>query len=260
MELNVQNTAPQELAAKKLRLHPTLPADDKVAAVDRGELWPRAFCAFVGCAWSHMDGTETQLHEHLHAAHAADLAPIAAHMLRGDAEDAYLSIYNEAIATKCRAQAPLAGSSLDPGALKSFNEACQGHRVEALVCFVCACTYTYVYEVAEEGKGDITWVRPVQADLDSDEFHFLQRPADDAAELLSLNTFLERYGKISEAGPSLQDHESFDDWCLNWPSNVFPAGRKILCCPEDQKSRCPRFWNFALQCHGTIAPKKSFRL
>lgn len=201
--------------------------------MDRGELWPRAFCAFAGCAWCEMDGTERQLHEHLHAAHAAELAPIAAHMLRGDAEDAFLSIYNEAIATKCRAQAPLAGSSLDRKALKSFTEACQGHRVEALVCFVCACTYTYVHEVAEEGKGDIHWVQPVQVDPDADEFQFLRRSADDAGELLSMKTFLHRYGKISDAGPSLQDYESFDDWCLNWPSNAIPAGRKILCCPEE---------------------------
>ena len=218
-----------------MRQHPTLPSDDKIAAVDRGELWPRAFCAFAGCAWFEMHGTERQLQEHLHAAHAADLAPIAAHMLRGDADDAYLSIYNEAIATKCRAQAPLAGSSLDRKALKSFAEACQGNRVEALVCFVCACTYAYVQEMSEEGKGDIHWVQPVQTNLDADdEFQFLQRSADDAGELLSLRTFLGRYGKISDAGPSLQDHENFDDWCLNWPSNAFPAGRKILCCPEDR--------------------------
>ena len=181
-----------------------------------------------------MNGTERELHAHLQVEHAADLAPIAEHMLRGTAPDAFLSIYNQAIAVKCRSQAPFAGPSLDRKALKSFSESCQGHRVEALVCFVCACTYTYVEEVAAEGRGDIEWARPLEPDFDAEELLFLDRPIDETGDLLSLKVFLERYDKVSDAGHRLQDHESFSDWCLTWPSNVLPTGRQILCCPEDR--------------------------
>lgn len=156
-------------------------------------------------------------------------------MLRGNAPDAYLSIYNAAVAMKCRSQAPIAGPSLDRKALKSFSEACKGHKVESLVCFVCACLYTYVEELAVEGKSDIEWVQPFKPDSDSQELFFLNRPIDEAGELLNLNTFLHRYDKVSDAGHRLQDRENFSDWCLRWPSNDYPCGRKILCCPEDSR-------------------------
>ncbi len=224
----------QDLATKKLREHPTLPSDDKLEAVDHGELWPRAFCAFVGCPWVAMHGNEGELHAHLQAAHADDLAPIAARMLRGNAPDAFLSIYNEAIAVKCRSQAPIAGPSIDRRAVKSFGEACEGHKVEALVCFVCACTYTYVEELAGEGKGDVEWVHPFKHSPDEEKLLFLDRPIDETGDLLNLKTFLDRYDKVSEVGNCLQDHESFSDWSLRWPSNAaLPVGRRILCCPED---------------------------
>ena len=180
-----------------------------------------------------VDGNESRLHTHLKAEHESELAPIAACMLRGNAEDVFLSIYNEAIATKCRGQAPIAGSSLDRTALKSFTSASKENKVEPLICFICACIYIYVEEIAEEGKGDIEWVRPFQPDNNAEELLFLDRPVDEAGNLLSLQTFLERYGRVSASGPGLQDHERFDDWCLNWPSNASPAGKKIICCPED---------------------------
>ena len=216
-----------------------MPSDDKLASADRGELWPRVFCAFVGCNWAVTDGTEGQLHDHLHAEHGGDLSPIAACTLRGNAPDAFLSIYNAAIAEKCRSQAPIAGCSLDRRALKSFNDACKGNKVESLVCFVCGCIHTRVEEVAAEGKGDIDWVRPLVQGADGEELLFLDRPVDETAAVLCLKTFLDRYDKVSDAGHRLQDHESFGDWCLMWPSNVFPAGRKILRCPEDfDKEQC----------------------
>ena len=154
-------------------------------------------------------------------------------MLRGDAEDAFLSIYNEAIATKCRSQAPIAGCSLDRKALKSFAEACKGDKIESLLCFVCACTYTYVEEVAAEGKGDIKWMRPWKLGMEGQEILFLDRPIDETGDILSLETFLDRYDKLTDTGHRLQDKETFGDWSLMWPSNSSPAGRKILCCPED---------------------------
>ena len=107
--------------------------------------------------------------------------------------------------------------------------------MESLVCFVCACLYTYVEELAVEGKSDIEWVQPFKPDSDSQELFFLNRPIDEAGELLNLNTFLHRYDKVSDAGHRLQDRENFSDWCLRWPSNDYPCGRKILCCPEDSR-------------------------
>ena len=185
-----------------------------------------------------MHGKDSDLSAHLQAEHAEDLAPIAACMLRGNAPDAFLSIYNEAVAMKCRDQAPIAGPSLDRKAMKSFNEACEGHKVEALVCFVCACTYTYVEEIAGEGEGDIEWVHPFKPGPDEEKLLFLDRPIDETGDLLNLKTYLDRYDKLSEAGSRIQDHESFSDWSLRWPSNTLPVGRTILCCPEDPIMAC----------------------
>ena len=119
-------------------------------AIDRGDLWPRAFCAFAGCSWCSMHGSEDALQAHLEAEHASDLGPIAAHMVRGNAPDAFLSIYNEGIAIRCRDQAPLAGCSIDRKALHTFVDACSKDNVEALVCFSCACIYTRVKELARK--------------------------------------------------------------------------------------------------------------
>lgn len=217
-------TDSQELAATKIRQYPTLPADEKLGAIDRGELWPRAFCAFVGCPWIAPNFNESQLHEHLRTEHAAELALIRAHMLRGNASDALLSFYNQAIAEKCRGQAPLAGCSLDRVALKSFSEASGGNKVEALVCFVCACVYTYVEELAEEGRYDVQWVKIAKPATGAEaEFFFLERPIDETIDHLSLKEFLQRYDNISGSGHCLRDHETFEDWRLTLPSNLDPA-------------------------------------
>ena len=97
--------ARQELAATKLREHPTLPFDEAMETVDMGELWPSVFCAFRGCGWQDAHGGEDALAMHLMDDHSEDLLPIANCMLRGNAPDACLSIYNAAISCKCRNQA-----------------------------------------------------------------------------------------------------------------------------------------------------------
>ena len=122
--------------------------------------------------------------------------------------------------------------------MKSFNEACEGHKVEALVCFVCACTYTDVEELADEGTGDSEWVQPFKPGPDEEKLLFLDRPIDETGDLLNLKTYLDRYDKLSKAGSRIQDHESFSDWSLRWPSNTLPAGRTILCCLEDPIIAC----------------------
>ena len=216
----------------KLRKHPTTPADDMLDHVNDGELWPRAFCAFAGCDWSSADGNERDLHVHLKKDHADDLAPIAAVMLRGEAPDALLSIYNAAVAVRCRSQAPLAGCSIDRRALNSFTEACSGDNVEALVCFNCACIHTCINELAAEDGCDIQWVRPLQQDLlGKNELSFLGRPLAEIVNLLGLDVFLQRYDKLSEEGGRISNHESFHHWNVQVPG-VSGGLCKLLCCPE----------------------------
>eukprot|EP00435_Cladocopium_sp_Y103_P025274 s3648_g6.t1 len=182
-----------------------------------------------------MDGNEEDLHAHLKTDHAADLAPIAACMLRGNASDAYLSIYNQAVATVCRKQAPIAGASLDRRALHTFAEACEGDNVEALVCFSCACIYTHVKEFAKTGKGDIQWLQPLTREPGTNELRFFSRPMHETADILGLDAFLEHYDQLSEEGRRLSDHESFEQWSVS-----LPGGKKILCCPEDRDKVAPK--------------------
>ena len=92
------------------------------------------------------------LHKHLIEKHATDLQPLA-ELLPVQDDYQLLSVYNAAISVKCRAQAPIAGSSLDRIALEKFAAATAKDNVESLVCFCCACTYTRVGD--NESKGEI---------------------------------------------------------------------------------------------------------
>ena len=137
--------------ALKLRLQPTLPPGADEAEVKDGAVWPRTFCAFDGCGWEAADGLEADLARHLETEHADDLEPVAARLLRPCCPDALLSVYNAAVAQRCRADAPLAGCSLDRTALRSFAKATAKDSVEALICFCCACVYTRA-----RGKGAVS--------------------------------------------------------------------------------------------------------
>ena len=220
----------QELADTKLREHPTLPADEALQTLQNGELWPAEFCCFKTCDWHDEHGDEDTLGMHLLEAHAEDLQPIAAAMLRGDAPDALLSIYKAAISHKCRSQAPVAGCSIDRGALKAYSESFAGENVEALICFCCARRFTYVAELAKEDKTEISWHQPLLR-KEEEGLSFLGQPADKVANILSLNTFLARYDTVSSAGRRLTDSEDFADWtlCLHGLAEHGP----LLCCPEE---------------------------
>ena len=217
----------------RLREHPTAPSDDMVEAVNEGRLWPRAFCAFKGCTWACMEGTEEDLDEHIRREHHAELQPIADQMLRGDAPDALLSIYNQAVAVVCRSSAPLAGCSIDRSALGSFAEACSGDNVESLVCFSCACIHTRVKGLAGAHKNDIERVEVLKADPKTKENLCFQQPVENIVDLLGLNNFLQDYDQLSE-GRNITDHENFEHWTLSLPGPNGPS-QKILCCPEDDK-------------------------
>ena len=222
---------PEELAAKKLREHPTVPPSSTVEAVDSGELWPRAFCAFEGCMWEEKFGTEELLQEHLCAKHADDLQPVCECMLRGEAPDAMYSAYCEAIAVKCRNQAPLAGSSLDRTALNGYADAMKGDKVEALVCWCCGQIHPYVEEVA--GKGSkIQWQQPLERSPSTGEFIFLGNPVGVVEELLGLQAYLSRYNQVSPSTVKLTDSETFEDWSMKLPGLQDGV---LLCCPEEKR-------------------------
>ena len=211
--------------ALKLRLQPTLPPGADEAELKDGAVWPRAFCAFEGCGWEAADGLEADLARHLEAEHAEDLEPVAARLR---CPDALSSVYNEAVAQRCRADAPLAGCSLDRTALRYFAKATAKDSVEALICFCCACVYTRVAEVGE--RSEIQWQRPLSR-APSGELLFFGRPVA-AAEALGLEHFLNKYDQLDAPGKKLSDHETFASWKLRLPG---PDDVELLCCPEDHR-------------------------
>ena len=97
----------QALAAEKF------PPAASLEDVSVGDSWPRAFCAFEGCAWSSFEGVEEALAMHLEEQHREDLQPIVAQMVRGRAQDTLLTAYNAAISAKCR-QASLDRTAFSP--------------------------------------------------------------------------------------------------------------------------------------------------
>ena len=221
----------KELAVKKLRDHPTVPPSSTVEAVGSGELWPRAFCAFKDCMWEEKFGTEELLQEHLRTKHADDLEPICECMLRGNASDAPYSVYCEAIAEKCRSQAPLAGSSLDRTALNSYADAMKGDKVEALVCWCCGQIHPYVEEVAGKGSS-IQWHQPLERSPSTGEFTFLTKPLEVVEKLLGLQVYLSRYNEVAPSTVKLTDSETFEDWSMKLPGLQDGV---LLCCPEEKR-------------------------
>eukprot|EP00435_Cladocopium_sp_Y103_P028722 s3575_g7.t1 len=192
------------------------PHRQAVAAADAGRLWPNVFCAFKGCRWAESFGTEEQLKQHLEEEHKTELEAIAQHTLRGTAPDAVYSVYNQAIAQRCRRQAPIAGASLDRTALYSFAEATKGHKVEALICWCCGCIHPRVEEV--EDKGPIKWYQPLQRSDSTGELLFVNQPLQVVQKLLGLEVYLNRYNAMQpNQQVKLTDHESFEDWRVALP-------------------------------------------
>ena len=223
----------QELAATRLRDHPTVPPSASLADADAGELWPQVFCAFEGCMWERRFGSEDMLHEHLQEEHLPDLERLCSLMPRKDTQGvAISSIYNQAIAVKCRNQAPLAGPSLDRTALQSFAEALKHDNVEALVCWSCGGVHPFVEEVAD--KGDIKWYQPLGTNDFTGELVFLGQPLKVVEGLLGLRQYLSRYNIVEPGQVALTDNETFEDWRAKLPELEDGI---LLCCPEARPVR-----------------------
>ena len=228
----------QELAVGKLRRHPTVPPEAELTDADAGRLWPKAFCAFLGWAWISQEGDEEALHERLLQEHSVDLEPIREEMLltTGTAPDAILSIYNQAVAHQCRADAPIAGCSIDRRALHTFSHACEADGIEALICFCCGRACTHLADIPPEQQ-DIQWLQPLEEDPhNAGRFTFLGQPAPDVANLLGLDTYLRRY---DNGQGRLTSFETFDEWCVHLPMHAEDTDpKKLLCNPEDILCRC----------------------
>ncbi|CAE7651955.1 anks1b, partial [Symbiodinium microadriaticum] len=96
----------KHLASTHLRAQPLIPPDARPEEVDSGEAWPQVFCAFDGCTWALPTGTEEELHEHVKNTHKAELGMAAQHLPSPKPADALTSVYNEAVALRCREAAP----------------------------------------------------------------------------------------------------------------------------------------------------------
>ena len=168
------------------------------------------------------------LQEHLLEDHLPELERLCALMPRKDSQGAAIySIYNQAVAVKCRSQAPLAGPSLDRTALNSLSEATKGNKVEALMCFSCGGIHPFVEEVAD--KGNIQWYQPLERCGNSGEMTFLGQPLKVVEGLLGLQVYLSRYNLVEPQQTRLTDNETFDDWTMKLPEMEDGV---LLCCPE----------------------------
>ena len=130
--------------AAQLREDPTLPADAKDPTRTQPESCdentafplPPKHCAFKGCAW--YGNNDAELLDHLAKKHHRLLNP-AKQFLNPSAsqETQFLSLYNEAIATKVREGAPTASYSIDRRCLKNYAAELEGNNIQCLICFSC---------------------------------------------------------------------------------------------------------------------------
>ncbi|CAE7371814.1 anks1b, partial [Symbiodinium sp. CCMP2592] len=212
----------KRFAKTRLRAQPLIPPDAKAENVDKGEAWPRVFCAFQECTWSSFSGTEQELHQHVRDAHAEELKLVAQHLPRPLPSDAITSIYNEAIALQCREAAPVAGSSRDRSALRSFAEATSKDNVESLICFSCACIHPRTADTTANSR--IGWRKLIQSPASNDESH--AESTAELHELLNIDKYLSYYDDLA-GDAKLTDVANFDDWTV-----TIPGFGNILCCPE----------------------------
>ncbi|CAE7431406.1 anks1b [Symbiodinium sp. CCMP2592] len=215
----------RHLAHTQLRAQPLIPPGARPEDLDRGEPWPGQFCAFQSCNWSLLTGTEQELREHVQQEHATALQSVAQHLPKPIPADALASVYNEAIALRCREAAPVAGSSRDRSALRSFAEATSKDRVEAIICFCCACIHTRVADA--EAAGPIRWRRLIQGPPSNDRTH--AETTERLHDILSIDKYLGLYGDLA-GDVKLTDVAELNEWTV-----TIPGLGDILCCPEDHR-------------------------
>ncbi|CAE7904497.1 anks1b, partial [Symbiodinium necroappetens] len=233
----------QDLANSHLRAQPLIPPEAKPEDVDSGDAWPQVFCAFQGCSWSSLAGTEVELHQHVVKAHKPELQSVAQHLPKPLPTDALTSVYNEAIALRCREAAPVAGCSRDRSALRSFATATSQDKVESLICFSCACIHPRVAD-STEPSGRIHWRKLIN------ESH--PEITEKLHEILSIDQYLRRYNDLA-GDVKLEDVANFDEWTV-----TIPGFGDILCCPEDHRCQAnpqhPAQHTLCEHCEGEMPP------
>lgn len=108
--------------------------------------------------------------------------------------------------------------------------ALQTVQVESLICTSCGGIFPYVQEVEE--NGDIRWCKPLRRKDPAGDFTFLGHAFAKIEQHLGLEQYLDKYGMLDrEAGTTLREYESFEDWTLRLGDKL------LLCCPEDGAAR-----------------------
>jgi hypothetical protein len=162
--------------ASELRDHPTVPANAAKPSLpmeeafhdDVAPLLPQKHCAFKNCTWCLEWGSpdtatehkrEKKLLEHVTSAHGQKITPLADKLPQcHDSEERIAAVYNEAIGIKVRQGAPLASFAIDRKCVRRASLARDGDKVEASICFFCACIHPHM-----EGNRNqhIKWTRPL---------------------------------------------------------------------------------------------------
>ena len=78
-------------------------------------------------------------------------------MGEGDWRERAASVHNEAIAWKCREDAPASTHSMHRRCMRAYMRGIAGDKVQSLACFSCACSFPWV-----EGRrgNNIDWAQP----------------------------------------------------------------------------------------------------
>ena len=104
-------------------------------------------------------------------------------------EDLVAAVYNEAIARKVRAGAPLTSYSIDRRCLREAAQVTKGDSIQSLICFFCACIHPRVESFVNL---NIMWMQPLDSVQKDHFFGFSQGQTE---RLLSQEAYLNKYGK-----------------------------------------------------------------
>ena len=99
-------------------------------------------CAFVDCTW--VSDSVEKLYAHVEESHGNLISPVLQLMPNTKhLETNIAGAYCEALATKIRLVAPVSSYSIHRKCIYDYATAFRGENLQAPICFLCACTYTY---------------------------------------------------------------------------------------------------------------------
>ena len=118
-------------------LLPPMPHDAKTSWTDvsSGIKFPKAHCAFKGCAW--VGASSDSIYEHIRSAHGQEIDELC-DLTTETAKTQRRDYYEAAIAEVERGSVPLVGPSIDRRTFAHTVEVYNSKSVETLVCICCA--------------------------------------------------------------------------------------------------------------------------